>query len=167
MPSRNVALIIHRVGGPTERRKRVAHLFDRVVGVIVAPRINCKDLRLWRPLERFRGTQIWWYELLSEFDASHPTKREPVMAVLDGLANPERETRREPTTRPPRLRRGAMDWDDVRVFLDRDPQTVDRGKLGGQKGGLARAAGLTKDQRSQIARKGARGRWAKAKQLVD
>jgi DNA-binding transcriptional LysR family regulator len=39
------------------------------------------------------------------------------MAALDGLAIAERETRHEPTTRSPRPTRGAMDWDDVRVFL--------------------------------------------------
>src|SRR2546421_9807638 len=39
------------------------------------------------------------------------------MAALDGLAIAERETRHEPATRPPRPERGAMDWDDVRVFL--------------------------------------------------
>src|SRR5712672_3900096 len=39
------------------------------------------------------------------------------MAALEGLAIAGRETRREPSTRPPRPGRGAMDWDDVRVFL--------------------------------------------------
>src|ERR1700741_3335925 len=39
------------------------------------------------------------------------------MAAHDGLAIAERETRHEPTTRSPRATRGAMDWDDVRVFL--------------------------------------------------
>jgi hypothetical protein len=39
------------------------------------------------------------------------------MAALDRLAIAERETRHEPTTRSPRATRGAMDWDDVRVFL--------------------------------------------------
>ena len=39
------------------------------------------------------------------------------MAALDELAIAGRETRHEPATRPPRARRGAMDWDDVRVFL--------------------------------------------------
>ena len=36
------------------------------------------------------------------------------MAALGGLG---RETRHGPATRPPRSGRGAMDWDDVRVFL--------------------------------------------------
>src|SRR5438445_7763789 len=37
------------------------------------------------------------------------------MAALDGFAGGE--IRHEPATRPPRSGRGAMDWDDVRVFL--------------------------------------------------
>src|SRR5437588_676605 len=43
--------------------------------------------------------------------------KEHVMGALDGLAIAGRETRRERSTRPPRPGRGAMDWDDVRVFL--------------------------------------------------
>src|SRR5712691_6667435 len=39
------------------------------------------------------------------------------MAALDGLAIAGDETRHDPATRPPRSSRGAMDWDDVRVFL--------------------------------------------------
>src|SRR5215831_20752731 len=39
------------------------------------------------------------------------------MAAPDGLTIAGRERRREPATRPPRSSRGAMDWDDVRVFL--------------------------------------------------
>src|SRR5437879_7422072 len=39
------------------------------------------------------------------------------MTVLDGLAIAGGETRHEPANRPPRPGRGAMDWDDVRVFL--------------------------------------------------
>jgi hypothetical protein len=39
------------------------------------------------------------------------------MAALDGLTIAGSKTRREPTTRPPSSSRGAMDWDDVRVFL--------------------------------------------------
>jgi len=39
------------------------------------------------------------------------------MAVLDGSAIAEHGTRHQPKTRPPRPNRGAMDWDDVRVFL--------------------------------------------------
>ena len=35
------------------------------------------------------------------------------------------------------------------------------GKLGGKKGGAARAAKLTPEQRSEIAKKAAQGRWQK------
>jgi hypothetical protein len=37
------------------------------------------------------------------------------------------------------------------------------GKKGGKKGAKMRAAALTPEQRSQIARKAAKSRWAKAK----
>src|SRR3974390_819152 len=43
--------------------------------------------------------------------------KEHIMAAVDGSAIAGRETRHEPAIRPPRPRRGAMDWDDVRVFL--------------------------------------------------
>jgi DNA-binding transcriptional LysR family regulator len=39
------------------------------------------------------------------------------MVALDGLAIAGRETRHEPATRPSRPSLGAMDWDNVRVFL--------------------------------------------------
>jgi hypothetical protein len=38
---------------------------------------------------------------------------------------------------------------------------VELGRLGGKKGGTARAARLTKEERSAIARKGAAARWQK------
>lgn len=43
----------------------------------------------------------------------------------------------------------------------KNPAAVALGKLGGQKGGKARAAALTPEQRSEIARKAAAKRWAK------
>src|SRR6267142_3691257 len=39
------------------------------------------------------------------------------MAALDELAIAGRGTRHEPAARPPQSSRGAMDWNDVRVFL--------------------------------------------------
>jgi len=39
------------------------------------------------------------------------------MAALDGSALAGGEPRVEPAARPPRSSRGAMDWDDVRMFL--------------------------------------------------
>ena len=46
-------------------------------------------------------------------------------------------------------------------FVDeRNPHAVALGRLGGRKGGKARAAKLTSEQRSEIARDAARKRWA-------
>jgi len=41
----------------------------------------------------------------------------------------------------------------------KNPAAVELGRLGGQKGGKARAAKLTSAQRREIARKAARKRW--------
>ena len=43
----------------------------------------------------------------------------------------------------------------------KNPHAVALGRLGGLKGGNSRAKKLTKEQRSEIARKAARARWAK------
>jgi hypothetical protein len=42
---------------------------------------------------------------------------------------------------------------------EKNPAAVALGKLGGAKGGAARAAKLTPEQRSEIAKKAARARW--------
>ena len=42
-----------------------------------------------------------------------------------------------------------------------NPHAVALGRLGGRKGGPARAKKLTGEQRKEIAQKAARGRWAK------
>lgn len=44
----------------------------------------------------------------------------------------------------------------------KNPAAVALGRLGGLKGGRARAASLSKFERKQIARKAAKARWAKA-----
>ena len=44
---------------------------------------------------------------------------------------------------------------------EKNPAAVALGKLGGKKGGPARAAKLTKEQRSTIAKKAAAARWKK------
>jgi hypothetical protein len=44
----------------------------------------------------------------------------------------------------------------------RDPAAVALGRKGGLKGGKARAAGMTKKQRSEAAKKAARARWKKS-----
>jgi hypothetical protein len=46
---------------------------------------------------------------------------------------------------------------------EKNPAAVALGKLGGKKGGPARAAKLTKEQRSAIAKQAAAARWAKKK----
>ncbi len=46
---------------------------------------------------------------------------------------------------------------------EKNPAAVALGRLGGMKGGKARAAKLTPEQRSEIARKAARTRWGRAK----
>ncbi len=50
-----------------------------------------------------------------------------------------------------------------RVSRKKNPAAVALGRLGGLKGGKARAAKLTKEKRTEIASKAARIRWAKAK----
>lgn len=42
-----------------------------------------------------------------------------------------------------------------------DPKAVARGRKGGAKGGKARAAKLSAEERSEIARKAAKARWEK------
>ena len=43
----------------------------------------------------------------------------------------------------------------------KDPEAVKLGRLGGKKGGKARADKLTPEQRSEIARKAAAARWSR------
>jgi hypothetical protein len=47
---------------------------------------------------------------------------------------------------------------------EKDPERVARGKLGGSKGGTIRAAKLTPERRSEIARKAAEARWRAGEQ---
>ena len=49
---------------------------------------------------------------------------------------------------------------DEKPKPEKNPAAVALGRLGGKKGGKARAAKLTKEQRSEIARKAARARWS-------
>jgi hypothetical protein len=58
--------------------------------------------------------------------------------------------------------------DAIDAILDRwpesapptkDPERVARGKLGGAKGGAARAANLSPERRQEIARRAAAARW--------
>jgi hypothetical protein len=69
-------------------------------------------------------------------------------------------------------RRAKATVDAIDAILDRwpesqpyakDPERVARGKLGGAKGGTIRAAKLTPERRSEIARKAAEARWRSTK----
>lgn len=51
--------------------------------------------------------------------------------------------------------------EDISPIADKNPAAVALGRLGGRKGGKARALKLTAKQRSEIASKGARARWNK------
>ncbi len=50
------------------------------------------------------------------------------------------------------------------VTEEKNPAAVELGRRGGLKGGKARAAKMTKEERSESARKAARARWAKKRQ---
>jgi hypothetical protein len=52
----------------------------------------------------------------------------------------------------------------LKRFKKKNPNAVALGKLGGSKGGKIRAARLTPERRSEIARKAVLARWAKAKE---
>jgi hypothetical protein len=46
-------------------------------------------------------------------------------------------------------------------YEGKNPAAVELGRLGGKKGGKARAAKLTPDERSEIAKRAAAARWSK------
>jgi hypothetical protein len=53
---------------------------------------------------------------------------------------------------------------DYCMAEEKNPAAVALGKLGGAKGGKARAKKLSPEQRSAIAKKAAQARWAKRRQ---
>jgi len=55
----------------------------------------------------------------------------------------------------------AEPTDEAPVEDEKNPAAVALGRLGGKKGGPARAKKLTKEQRSAIAKKAAQARWKK------
>jgi len=59
------------------------------------------------------------------------------------------------------LATGQRDPEPVR---EKDPAAIARGRLGGIKGGAARAAKLTAEQRSESARRAAKARWERERQ---
>jgi hypothetical protein len=55
----------------------------------------------------------------------------------------------------------ATEGEPAEVPSEKNPHAVALGRLGGAKGGKARAAKLTPEQRSEISRKAAKARWEK------
>jgi hypothetical protein len=47
----------------------------------------------------------------------------------------------------------------------KDPAAVKRGRLGGKKGGKARASRMTPEERSEAASKAVRARWARSRKI--
>src|SRR5438128_9191651 len=54
----------------------------------------------------------------------------------------------------------------VKLAKKKNPAAVALGRKGGEKGGPARAAKLTPEQRSESARKAVQARWSKAKRAT-
>lgn len=52
--------------------------------------------------------------------------------------------------------------EDAPLHAGKDPEAVARGRKGGLKGGNARAAAMSAEQRSESARRAALARWSKA-----
>lgn len=58
---------------------------------------------------------------------------------------------------------GKLDPESVEKPKEKNPAAVALGKLGGAKGGAARAAKLSAKKRKEIAKKAAKARWEKKK----
>lgn len=56
-----------------------------------------------------------------------------------------------------------LERNDPKPAKQRNPAAVALGRLGGLKGGKARAASLTNKERTEIAKKAAQARWAAKK----
>lgn len=57
----------------------------------------------------------------------------------------------------------ATEGEPAEEPCEKNPHAVALGRLGGQKGGKARAEKLTPEERKEIARKAAKARWEKKK----
>jgi hypothetical protein len=55
------------------------------------------------------------------------------------------------------------DATEPKTEIEKNPHAVELGRLGGLKGGNARAKKLSAKKRSEIAKKGANARWGKKK----
>ena len=91
-----------------------------------------------------------------------------ILATLKA-SMPERSRKRDPRPRDPNQRAfqiileatGQAPKTEPPVEEKKNPHAVALGRLGGLKGGVARAAALTPRKRSRIAAKAAKTRWDK------
>lgn len=66
---------------------------------------------------------------------------------------------RDPNQRARAILDIAMGESDAEIDHEKDPRAVELGRLGGLKGGDARAKKLSPERRREIARKAAEARW--------
>lgn len=78
---------------------------------------------------------------------------------------PKRSSKRQPKKAaardPNQIAKGIVDQvaESAKEQPEKNPAAVALGRMGGKKGGPARAASLSAEERSEIARKAARARW--------
>lgn len=66
---------------------------------------------------------------------------------------------RDPNQRAKAILDIALGESDGEIEHEKDPRAVELGRLGGLKGGKARAEKLSQERRTEIARKAAAKRW--------
>jgi hypothetical protein len=69
---------------------------------------------------------------------------------------------RDPNQRAKAILDIATGESDAELEPEKDPRAVERGRLGGLVGGQRRAAALSPERRSEIARQAAAKRWGKS-----
>lgn len=72
---------------------------------------------------------------------------------------PEGEDTNETAFRVVREATGDADQDAPKPEREKNPAAVELGRLGGKKGGKARAAKLSPERRAEIAKQAAQARW--------
>jgi hypothetical protein len=76
---------------------------------------------------------------------------------------PKRSRKERQTTDPALLAKRVFDRVEAMGAPPKNPAAVALGKLGGPKGGPARAAALSPERRAEIAKAAAAARWSKKK----
>ena len=111
------------------------------------------------PLIRKSNTQRSYFgSVLGE--SYYPTRRpSPHIRFMPKRSSKKREDLNETATRVVRVATGVAPGNAPRP--EKNPAAVALGRLGGKKGGKARAAKLTAEERRAIAVKAAQSRWTK------